>query len=955
MSFIKLYSFDVSTDHYDIYGDYDLSAVQARLNDVIISTGPTFTFSDTGFNDNDVIKKQCVGFTLQQANALLAFPYAVIFNTANAGFCGYTAPSTTCDLVIGTTTKNALNSTSSGRISVSVSPGGNYQYSIDGLNFQSNNLFNNIPAGNYIVYVRRPDGSCLTSKPVTVGQDVVDISPNYFPIPYRDSKHLFWFFRLIIGDTSTIIAEPIKWDGITISGERDTTFHGYKFKYTEGNTVLGFDCDSGKELIEAVYNQYGEDGEVLFQYGYSYFGQEYILFPGKLDLTTYHWFADRIECSVQVDDFDSTFQSRQETKVSMAASTSFDGNAVTPPSPYNLLFTAKKIITELTVSNTGKAFYYLDPLRQQEWSIVPETIDGETSDIAQTFTYTLGALSGAAKSLNFYQVKFDFDGKTDIDFLWNFHGRINIDNNGLIDGADWSFDVFYVYRKYNAATDTFTETVVNIGQHYDGHVNNLDNDDFDFTENASYTETNIDVRAKDEIYFYAYFTASRNVRLIFDITQDSHDLNIRQYQQTANTNGNVWFLDDVIRQTLNVIADNQYVFRSSFYERQSLVQLQDGCAAKSALTNGFQIRQFDVDEKPLYINFTTLVNSLRAMHCIGINYATINNVPTVRIERANFFYQDKEILQIDPAYIPGGIESYDEEVAKEMIYNDVKIGYNKFQEDGYNSLDEFNTQREKLTPIQKNKATLELLSNFITSGYSIEDIRRNQFADQPSESVSNDDEPFYVSLNRDTDPDSWVPEHDEAFDTVTNLISPETSYNLRVSPARMFYNWFIWLKGIFSYKLPTDLITNTFFIQNGLMATQFEPDESCPIGDVDRVEITENVDIPLSALATTENIYRPEWINVKCRLTPEKVQLLNMALSGQFGPSKDYGYVMVKKPDGRWQAGWVYNLSYNYFTEQLTLKMLKKYYTPQPVSDDCCDWLVANGCYVMANENRLIA
>lgn len=949
MSFSLLYTFYESANQYDIYGDFDTLEVQVRQNNIIVSSGGTFLEADTGFGEGDVIKKQCEGFQLQQAEASLSFPYATLTIEENALFCGYAAEDTTCDLSVFAHTKNATNSDLNGRISVAVSPGGTYQYSINGLNWNTNNLFINIPAGNYFVYVRRPDGSCQTSIQTTVHKDVVDISPNYFPIPYQDSKHLCFFFRLIVNNVRTIIAEPIKWDGITISGERDNVFHGYKFKYTDSDTVLGFDCDGGRYIIEDVFNQYGEDGEVFFQYGYIYFGVEYILFPGKLILNTYKWYADRVECAVQVDDFDLTFQSRQETKVSMSANTSFEGTDIIPPNPYYLLFHPKTILTEFKVDNTVKSIFYDDPVRATEWSILPETVDGETSDIATSFFYPFGVISGQARLLNFYQVLFDFPGDTDIDFHWTLSGTIHIDNNGVLESADYNLNVPYIYQRYNAATDDYTETIEYIAASYTGTVGILSSTDLNFTLDATKTLTGFRFGAKDRIYFYASLNTSRQVKATFNITQSLLHLDIKQTQESTETSGNVWFIDDVLRQTLAVIADNRYVLRSTFFERASSYQLTDGCASKSALTNGFQIRSFDPAEKPLTIDFSTIINSLNAMYCIGINYATVNNVPIVRIERRDFFYQDKEIIQITTVVD----KEYSEEVAKEIIYNDIEIGYDKFQEDGYNSLDEFNTKREWLTPIQKNKAKLEQLSKFITSGYRIEDVRRNQFNDQPQESVPNDDDPFFVALRKDED--AWVTEKDEAFDVVNNLISPETSYNLRVSPGRMLYNWFIWLKGIFTYKQPTDLITNTFSIQNGDLETQFNVDEPCRVGDVDRILINETADIPMARLTTTENLYSPEWVNVICRLTPDKVQMINMALSGQYGPSKDYGYIMVKRPNGGWQAGWPVNLKYNYSTEECTIKMLKKYYTPQPVDEDCCDWLIANGCYILANAEKLIA
>jgi hypothetical protein len=862
-----------------------------------------------------------------------------------------------CDFFFSTSVQDAINGTNSGRITVNVTSGGAYEYSLDGMTFQASNEFNNLLPGHYTVYVQETSTHCLKFQAVILANDITAQTPIPGIIPYQDSKNICFFFRLIIADTSTYISEPIKWDSVQVIGERDKDYHGYQFKYTDGDVSLGFDCAAGRDLIEGNYNEFGEDGDVKFQFGYHYQNAEYILFPGKLMLNTYKWYADRVECSVAVDDFDETFLSRLETKVSMAQSTTFDNTAITPPAPYSLLFHAKEILSQIQCNSTNIDYEDASEVTGKFFSLLPDNTNPSVADIEDNFQYPLSMSTVNPYDGEIYLLKFSKGGGTDLSLSWNFTGNMRVHNGG-IGGEDYTIDVFYAYNKKNT-DNSYTLTQESLITQITGSVG-TGTTDVALSIIASKSLTDFAFNIGDEIFFFAYVAFTGTVDCLFTLHQNSFIETISHRELTTATNANTWFIDDVIRQTLKVIADNRYVFKSSFFERKNVTQIFDGCAALNVLTNGFQIRAFDPAEKPLYIDFKTIIESLRAQYCIGINYATISGVPVVRMERVDYFYQDRQIMAISPDFGLEGIADYYEEVAKEIIYNEIEIGYDKFLDSGFNTLDEFNTKHEYLTPIQKNKAKLSQVSKFITSGYSIEDQRRIQFAESPTDSATNDDDPFFVCVKRSGVSD-YVTEKDESFDSVTNLISPETSYNLRISPARMLYNWFIWLKGIFNYKQPTDLIKSTYVAQNGALTTEFSSEETCPVGDLNREAITENADIPISQLQYTRDIYSPEWVNVKCRLSPADVQIINLALSGKYGSDKDYGYVLIKKPDNTWQAVWVYNLSYNYSSEECTIKGLKKYPNQEVPIENCCPWVTVTSesdggtCYLLINNQKLIA
>lgn len=59
--------------------------------------------------------------------------------------------------------------TNTGSIAITATGGSTLQYSIDnGINWSSSNIFNNLPAGDYVVKVRNIDGTCVTLYPASV-------------------------------------------------------------------------------------------------------------------------------------------------------------------------------------------------------------------------------------------------------------------------------------------------------------------------------------------------------------------------------------------------------------------------------------------------------------------------------------------------------------------------------------------------------------------------------------------------------------------------------------------------------------------------------------------------------------------------------------------------------------------------------------------------------------------
>lgn len=949
MAYQQVHTFtsDLGVTYY-VMVDFENQLINTIRDRDVLAVPESVTETELNFQPGEAYTARCVGFTYIKAFAQLVYPFCYLEIMLNAVECDYVAPP--CTFSYDVTTATATNNGNNGSITISnLLPAGSYQYSLDNVGWQTSPIFNFLFPGAYQIYIRSSTG-CLKSTIVNVANT---ITPPVIPttIPFQELRKICYFFWLIIDGVTHVIREPIKWDGVNIVGERDPDFHGYLFKYTDGNVDLGFDCAGGMSLIEGIYNADGQDGDVQFQHGYTYNAINYLLFSGNLMLNTYKWYPEKVECTVQTDELDTVFTSRLETKVSMTQNTSFDGDPVPVPTPYNLPLHPKEILTKVyedtqnIILSPGGTFGV-----SSDKYIKPDNTNATYNETSQNFQYPLGAQDSNPVDIDEYINLFDSDGQATINIELDMD--IHINKIPSFFGSTLTAKVQFVTRKLNVATSEYilstidiTVTPVVVPMPFPGGIF------FTFNIKGSYSVVDNFLK-NDSVYCYILIHTGPDIGIRFiRITQNRFLYDLQYLESTATTPANTWFIEDVIRQCINVISNNKYAFRSSLFERVNSNQVIDGCASKTVLTNGYQIRQFDIANRPLKIDLKTVLNSLNSIYCIGVNYLKDSSGSYVRIERRDYYYQDREIIAIED--VEAG--SYREEVAIDIIYNEIEQGYNKYQDSGFNSLDEFNTKDDWLTPIKKNKKKLSLFADFITSGYSIEDIRRQQFSQTPSSSVTNDEEPFMICVKRENSAD-FIPEKNEAFETVNGIISPGTAYNLRVSPARMLYNWFIWLKGIFYYKQDADKIINTLIVQNNDLVTKFNTDELCRLGDVDRATIAEKDSIPMTSIDTTVDLYQPERVFFKCRLSPQQVQVINLAMTSRYGDTKDRGYIMVKKSTGVWQAVWIEKLSYNFWTEKAEISGLKKFPSPDaPVEGDCCKWLVVNGCYLKVNGEKLIA
>ena len=169
------------------------------------------------------------------------------------------------------------------------------------------------------------------------------------------------------------------------------------------------------------------------------------------------------------------------------------------------------------------------------------------------------------------------------------------------------------------------------------------------------------------------------------------------------------------------------------------------------------------------------------------------------------------------------------------------------------------------------------------------------------------------------------PESDQNFSTVNNLISPSTTYNLRMSMKRLLLKHAKWLNSGLNYKESTEVIQNTFLDHNKTLQTQFRDGETCLGGDLNRILLSENEDIALSDFGNFARYFIPLRIEYEAELSFTENEYLRNALNGQSIDDNNYGYISVLNEDGGFTKIYVNQHIYKPYSSTIQGWGYKKY------------------------------
>jgi len=365
-----------------------------------------------------------------------------------------------------------------------------------------------------------------------------------------------------------------------------------------------------------------------------------------------------------------------------------------------------------------------------------DTRDPAKKEIPTIYQRDMGLFPDNPRALDFFIIEAEYAGNYAFDLSINGSLSLTLERRLIttpIDIGDWTLKFYLAIDGIDYEFDTDysgTEATETLGA-------------TNFTTSYAGTHT---VQAGQRIYIYGVFTfdpSRDNWRgSSWSLTNYATTYDISATTVTANSQTYCYKVIDCLDHVMSAISDNDAIVLSDYY---------DNCAGNLAILNGFFLRYANIASFPTdltypVLSFKTLIGSLQAIHGVGVGYERDDEGnDIVRVEPYDYFYQDEEIMDITDFIIP---TTYQEEVASDLIYSELNIGYSKFPKEDSNGLDEFNTELTAQSPIKYHSNKFEQKSGIIGSGYLIESVRRQALQNAESkQSTDYDDDNFFVCLD----------------------------------------------------------------------------------------------------------------------------------------------------------------------------------------------------------------
>jgi hypothetical protein len=612
-----------------------------------------------------------------------------------------------------------------------------------------------------------------------------------------------WRWTLIESDaTETEVTEPVGWDGISGNMQRNMIHHG---------VFINISTDSFEWVGTAytlLYNEYqtnGANGQMNIRIEYQCAeGDAYtVYFNGNFDFNTFErQCADYCfcKCLVSATKCTDVFLSRMGQDVDVLSATNFDGQAITPMTYTPLNITGQDIFLQNTASNLGtnsgngqlfpfgaSAFYYFSfcPVvpadNMQEFgefnlngTALTLISSGNVSVASDFATDPTAAFESYGKYLTIWKRTSDplncIDNDAEIDIICK--GTFNVTFTNFDGDIIPTLELY----KYNATTGALTL----INTNSIGTISCVSGVQSSLAFNKTFLGTPSYSDADYLMYFFECFTE----RLVWDgfstreINFNIDFDNTTKVVMSLNSNcapsvSDSVYLDDLLEFLPTAYMDTECPTLAIENDLKT-------CLNRYSITKGSFIRNVTQPSVPnLFVNYEMLFEECRKIFNIGWGFN--NNETELKIARIDGFYKSNVVVDV------GLLDMATFTTAKDLIYGTITVGYNKWEAEEYNGLDEMNTERQYRRNIDTNPTELELMSDIISAGYTIEITRRKNQGTTGTSDWRYDDDLFIINTNTI---DSVLYAYQGIDANPDNVYSPNTRMNYALTPARSLMRWF---------------------------------------------------------------------------------------------------------------------------------------------------------------------
>lgn len=546
-----------------------------------------------------------------------------------------------------------------------------------------------------------------------------------------------WRFTLYDrNDTRTVIDEPLGWDAFTLKIKRHQERHG-TFREIQGNQFQFHGI--AQELLKAEHDQYGIRGNYRLQIEQKCKGGWEEVYFGKVGFDGYK-FTCGTSCSVTVDLEQIgpvvEFINRFDQKVDLSKGVAFDGT--TPLTAYakltqEILLPSKAVLLRGLSKNTAVQEYVIS--NDSAWTNAFPSGTG----LAQ------GAIVVPFSTTDVNSIK-DYRPKSVMDFYSAganeyvpelLYNKPEQDLNCT--GTQFNIEI--------RAKGIFKNLVTGNGRH--SFVLVLKKGREDFYRNAtvlqswdimpvnslnsaiqqpydiSYTGT-VNLQPGDKCWLDFYLSYRKDTNYSADVrlqVDPETFFKVSLVSKCDASTAKLYMINETASRVIESITNGGLKLYSEYYGRRDSQPFsfpQNGCGGLRALTTGLDIRKAklaDGSDPKMFLSMKDVFDNLNAIDNIGVGP---EGTDRIRMENWKFFYQDTVVFSCRD------IEKLEKVTQASLHYSTFKAGYDKWEAEDYNGLDEFLTKREYRTALSEVQNELSKLCKFIASGYAWEVTRRRQ-------------------------------------------------------------------------------------------------------------------------------------------------------------------------------------------------------------------------------------
>lgn len=583
----------------------------------------------------------------------------------------------------------------------------------------------------------------------------------------------FRFFLIDRNDVQTAIEEPVGWTDAREELVRSAEYSGFFSALEIGELEY---IGNGGQLISAEFDTYGVEGQYRLKIEIDCGKGWELYYIGWLDFADYKVTCDcRVKITHTQQSDELLFTTRREQPVDLESLKAFDGETL---DDYEWLG------KDVTLSSKG-IFLQNEAIQNDpyEYLIASRGAGGFSGD--SEWPAPIQDVNGTGSAVGYFIVPFpfvkfseqpSFQPPTSADYIdgqnpTNFAGLqgffVNQSNSALrcrTTSLRLQCRVKGRFIVTGIATYTLTtqigitkrgDTNVAIGTPLNitltSSVGTTDFYEFDFT-----VDENVPVNIGDDFVCFMLFnmsitsTGSNTIEYEQDV-ESFVKLSGLSYCPPTTVKG--FMVNEVLSRISEAYTGGRVRALSNYFERvdsEPYNGTEDSCNGLEILTNGLLLRQLEQTRQntpPQFtLSFKDAMDGLLPIHNIGAGIEDDPNrtgFKVVRLEDYRYFWKDDvvfEALDIDKVLT---------EVMPEKIHGTVEIGYNRWESEQFNGLDEFLSKRIYRTTLRTNNITeakVTALSKFIASGYGIEITRRQ--GNDNSVDWRYDNDTFVICMSR---------------------------------------------------------------------------------------------------------------------------------------------------------------------------------------------------------------